>query len=263
VGILNVTPDSFSDGGRYLDPGAAIARAAEIQEQGAAVLEIGAESSRPGAEEVPVEEEWRRLEPVLEAIISRIRIPVSVDTRRGATARRALELGAEIINDVSGGEDAALLAAVAEAKAALVLMHRRGGPADMMARAHYQDVGKEVLQELGRSVEGAVSHGVDPARLCWDPGFGFAKTPAHNRRLLADLVTFADRPYPLMAGLSRKRFLREIVGERPGALTAASVAAGLWAVARGANLLRVHDVEETAAALKAWLSLGNGVKNGE
>lgn len=258
MGILNVTPDSFSDGGRYLDPEAAVLRALEIEAQGADLIDVGGESTRPGSVSISVEQEWKRLEPVLQEILTKLHIPISVDTRRGEVARRALALGIEIINDVSGGEDPRLLQEVAESGCGYILMHMRGEPGDMMAQAHYRDVLGEVLLEMEASVARARAVGISPGKICVDPGFGFAKNSIHNFQLLQGLESFTRWGYPLMVGISRKRMLRELVGEDPTALKRASVAAALWAVQKGAQIVRVHDVRETVEILRGYGVLTKG-----
>jgi dihydropteroate synthase len=259
MGILNVTPDSFSDGGRHLDPDAALDRAMQIQQEGADLIDIGGESTRPGAAAVSAEEEWKRLEPVLKSIQGKIRIPLSVDTRRGEVARRALEAGAQVINDVSGGRDPELLHTVAEAGSGYVLMHMRGEPSDMMAQTRYQDVLKEVQRELAISLQRAQDAGILIQKICVDPGFGFAKDSAQNFQLLQGLESFARWGCPLLVGISRKRMLRELVGEDPTALKQASVAAALTAVERGALIVRVHDVLETVEVIRTYGVLTKGV----
>lgn len=257
VGVLNVTPDSFSDGGRFFDPARARERAVQIQEEGADVLEIGAESTRPGAQAINPDEEWRRLQPVLEGLRGRLRIPVALDTRHGRVARKGLDAGIEIVNDVGCARDADLLAAVAESSAGLVVMHTRGEPANMMEFARYDDLVTEVRGELSQACERARAQGVAGERIGWDPGFGFAKTPEQNWALLQALSAFSEGEYPLMVGLSRKRFLREIAGESEDPLRAASVAAAALAAERGALLIRVHDVAATVAALRVCARLGS------
>jgi dihydropteroate synthase len=258
MGILNVTPDSFSDGGRYQDPASALDQAMQIEKEGGDLIDVGGESTRPGAVPISVEEEWSRLEPVLEKIQAKITIPVSVDTRRGEVARRALGLGAQIINDISGGRDPGLLKAVAEAGCGYVLMHMRGEPGDMMERAQYGDVVVEVQQELKKSLDRVCAAGVSSQKICIDPGFGFAKKSEQNFQLFQALESFRQWDYPLMVGISRKRMLRELVGEDPAALKGASVVSAVWAVQRGAQIVRVHDVFETVEILRTYGVLTKG-----
>ena len=258
MGILNITPDSFSDGGNYLDPHRALERAVQIQGEGADVIDIGAESTRPGAVPVSISEEWSRLEAVLKKLVGKIHLPISVDTRNSEVARRALEYGVEIINDISGGRDPQMLKVVAEAGCGYVLMHMRGEPNNMMEFARYRDVTEEVQKELTESVEQAVSAGISPEKICVDPGFGFAKEVGDSLNLFLHLEIFRRWNFPLLVGLSRKRLLRAIAGEEPQALQAASVAAALWAVGKGAHIVRVHDVAPTVAVLQSYGLLTKG-----
>jgi len=257
MGILNITPDSFSDGGLYQDLADALERALLMESEGADIIDVGAESSRPNSQGVSVEEEWDRLAPVLKGLSARLKVPISVDTRKGEIARRALDEGALAINDISGGRDPSLLSAVQETGAGYILMHMRGDPSDMMEHAQYRDVLQEVSEELGTSLREVLAEGIEKESLCVDPGFGFAKTPAQNYQLLDGLETFRGWGHPLMVGLSRKRMLRELVGEGEHALQAASVTAALLAAQRGAQILRVHDVAETVRALRSYIALTN------
>jgi len=257
MGILNITPDSFSDGGLYQDLEAALERALLMESEGADLIDVGAESSRPNSQGVSVEEEWDRLAPVLKGLSARLKVPISVDTRKGEIARRALDEGALAINDISGGRDPSLLSAVQETGAGYILMHMRGEPSDMMEHAQYRDVLREVSEELGTSLREVLAEGIEKESLCVDPGFGFAKTPAQNYQLLDGLETFRRWGHPLLVGLSRKRMLRELVGEGEHALQAASVTAALLAAQRGAQILRVHDVAETVRALRSYIALTN------
>lgn len=258
--VLNVTPDSFSDGGLYLDARRAVERGLELAAAGADIVEVGAESTRPGAAAVAVEEELARLVPVLEGLGSRLKVPISVDTRKAEVARRALALGAAVVNDVSGLRfDPAMAAVAAQAKAAVVLMHMRGTPATMGRMARYRDVVAEVKSELAARARMAVRCGIRADRILLDPGFGFAKKAADNLKLLRGLPQLCRLGYPIMVGVSRKRFLRRIAGSADAALSGATVAASLLAVLAGASLVRVHEPGPAAAALKvvrAWRALG-------
>lgn len=249
MGVVNVTPDSFSDGGRYLDPGDAAARARRLVEEGADVLDVGAESTRPGAEPVSDEEEWRRLEPALERI-TELPVPVSVDTRRETTARRALEAGAAIVNDVSGlSSDPGLAELAADSGAGLVLMHMRGTPRDMQDDTEYDDLPGEVLKALRRSVRRARSAGCSRDQLVVDPGIGFGKSARGSLRLLARAGTFTRAGGPVMVGPSRKSFIGETLGLALDERVAATASACVVALERGARLFRVHDVKEVRRAL--------------
>ena len=253
MGIVNVTPDSFADDQPTLDPGAAIDAALRMEAEGADLVDIGGESTRPGAEAVSAADELARILPVLRAVSGRLSIPISVDTYKAEVARAALDSGAAIINDVSGLRDGNALAdVVAGARAALVLMHTRGRSADMYAEATYGDVVRDVTGELQRTVDRAVSSGVSLDRIVVDPGIGFAKRPVHSYGVLARLPELAaalDRP--LLVGPSRKSFMREALADRPARDrdwgTAAAVSA---AVLAGAHIVRVHAVEEMAQVVR-------------
>ena len=245
MGILNLTPDSFSDGGRLVRVEAAVAAAGRMLRQGADLLDLGGQSTRPGAEDVGAEREAARVLPALRAI--RAAFPtalLSVDTFRASVAAAALEAGADWINDVGGGRrDPAILEVVAEAGCPYVLMHSRGDSRSMDGLAHYRDVAEEVRQELRQASERALAAGVRPEQLIWDPGLGFAKTTAHNLQLLCALPVLAAEGFPLLVGPSRKRFIGEILAEpRPRARLWGTAAVCGQAIALGASILRVHDV---------------------
>jgi dihydropteroate synthase len=250
MGILNVTPDSFSDGGRFLDPAAALAQARAMALDGAALLDIGGESTRPGAAEVPVAEEIARTEPVIAALRD-AGVPLSIDTRKAAVAQAALAAGAGIVNDVSALTfDAALAGVVAAAGVPLVLMHARGTPATMQDDPVYEDVLLEVYDWLEARIAAAEAAGIARDRIVVDPGIGFGKTAAHNLALIRGLSLFHGLGCPLLLGASRKRFIGMISGEeRADRRVAGSLAVALAGAAQGAQLLRVHDVAETRAAL--------------
>jgi dihydropteroate synthase len=247
MGIINVTPDSFSDGGVLFDPARAIEAGVQMAADGADLLDIGGESTRPGALPLPADEEKRRVLPVVEALASRISVPLSIDTYKASVAEAALERGASIVNDISGLRyEPDLAAVVARRQAALVLMHTRGRSKDMYEQAVYHDVVDEVRDELRESVAFAVSAGVSADRIIVDPGIGFAKQPAHSFELLARLEELGELGRPLLVGASRKRFLsRPSSGERPDPgrdwPTAAAVTVS---VLRGAHIVRVHAVSE-------------------
>ncbi|HEY6104528.1 MAG TPA: dihydropteroate synthase, partial [Anaeromyxobacteraceae bacterium] len=208
MGVLNVTPDSFSDGGRFLDPGAALEQALRLAEEGADLLDVGGESARPGAAPVPAEEERRRVVPVLERLAARgFAVPVSVDTSKAEVARAALAAGAALVNDVTGLSDPEMARAVAEAGVPVVIMHMRGTPADMQSRASYRDVVAEVKAELAAALARAAAAGVPPERTILDPGIGFAKTAGHSLRLFSRLGDLGALGRPLLVGPSRKSFI--------------------------------------------------------
>lgn len=245
MGVINLTPDSFSDGGRFLGAAAALAEAGRQVACGADVLDLGAQSTRPGAQEVGAEAEIRRLLPALRAI--RAAVPgvlLSVDTFHAAVAEAALAAGADWINDVSGGRrDPAILSLVAAAGCPYVLMHSRGNSRTMDQQAVYGDVAEEVRQELLRATDRALAAGVRPGQLLWDPGLGFAKTVEQNLALLASLEDLAAEGFPLLVGPSRKRFIGEVLAEpRPRARLWGTAAVCCRAIAAGAAVLRVHDV---------------------
>lgn len=249
MGVVNVTPDSFSDGGCYLDPEDAARRARTLVEEGADVLDVGAESTRPGAERVPGEEEWGRLGPALERIVE-LDVPVSVDTRKAPVARRALAAGASIVNDVSGlAEDPDLGAAAADAGAGLVLMHMRGTPRTMQDDTEYENLIGEVTASLRESVERARSAGCAADQLVVDPGIGFGKSARGNLRLLARAAEFARAGAPVMVGPSRKSFIGDTLGLPLDERVEATTAACVMALERGARLFRVHDVRAARRAL--------------
>jgi dihydropteroate synthase len=250
MGILNVTPDSFSDGGRFLDPAAALAQARAMALDGAALLDIGGESTRPGAAEVPVAEEIARTEPVIAALRG-AGLPLSIDTRKAEVARAALVAGAAIVNDVSALTfDAGLAGVVAAAGVPLVLMHAQGTPATMQDAPVYDDVLLDVYDWLEARIAAAEAAGIARGRIVVDPGIGFGKTAAHNLALIRGLSLFHGLGCPLLLGASRKRFIGMISGEeRADRRVAGSLAVALAGAAQGAQLLRVHDVAETRAAL--------------
>ncbi len=248
MGIVNVTPDSFSDGGSFLDPDQAVAHARTLVESGAHLVDVGGESTRPGAEPVPEPEELRRVIPVVrELAASGVR--VSIDTRKPKVAEAALEAGAVVINDVSGLADPAMRRLAAESGAGVVVMHMKGDPRTMQSQAVYTDVVAEVADFLRRRAEEAVADGVHPEAVCVDPGIGFGKTPEHNLRLLRDLPAIVELGYPVLVGTSRKSFLGVITGkENPADRDLATAVTVALAVERGAHAVRVHDV---AAAREA------------
>ncbi len=243
MGVLNVTPDSFSDGGRYLDPGAAVDHALAMAEQGADLIDVGAESSRPGSEPVEEAEELRRLMPVLTRLGRELPIPLSVDTTKAGVARRALDVGAAIINDISALRlDPELAGVVAESGAGLVLMHMQGTPKTMQQAPRYDDVVEDVLAFFRARLAAAEAAGIGREQIILDPGVGFGKTLAHNLALLDRLDRFCALGRPVLVGVSRKAFIGEITGRPVGERLAGTAAAVAVAVLRGARIVRVHDV---------------------
>ncbi len=252
MGVINVTPDSFSDGGLFLAAEAAIAEGEAMRAAGADILDVGGESTRPGAEPVPPEVEQRRILPVVRALARGG--PVSVDTRNASTMAAALEAGASIINDVSGlAHDPEAARVVAAARCPVILMHMRGTPATMRGLTTYREVVLDVAEELADRLEAALAAGVARERVVLDPGIGFAKTPAQNLVLLARLPLLHSLGCRLLVGVSRKSFIGHYGAEPdPTRRLPGSLAAGLAAVAAGASILRVHDVRETVQALAIW-----------
>ncbi len=251
MGIVNVTPDSFSDGGQHATVDAAVAHALQLAAEGADILDVGGESTRPGADDVPVEEELRRVVPVIERLARETALPISVDTSKPEVMRAAVQAGAGMINDVYALRREGALDAAAALGVPVVLMHMQGEPRSMQEAPVYDDVVAEVHRFLAERVFAAEMAGIDKRRIVVDPGFGFGKASAHNLALLARLDHFASLGVPLLAGLSRKRTIGEITGrEAPGERVHGSVAAHLIAAQRGARIVRVHDVAATVDALK-------------
>jgi dihydropteroate synthase len=250
MGVVNVTPDSFSDGGVHLDPTVAAAAAQRMSDEGAAIVDVGGESTRPGSEGVSLDEELRRVVPVLELLCGAV--PLSIDTAKAEVARRALELGAVMVNDVTAFRaDPAIAEVAAEGEAYVCLMHMQGEPRTMQLAPHYDDVAAEVTAFLEERMRFAVSQGVTEERICLDPGIGFGKRVEHNIELLRRLDVLLGLGRPVLVGFSRKSSLGKLAGD-PAATTgplAASIAAAVAAYERGATLLRVHDVREHVEAL--------------
>ncbi|MBI5918303.1 MAG: dihydropteroate synthase [Nitrosomonadales bacterium] len=251
MGIVNVTPDSFSDGGHHASAAAAIAHARLLIAQGADILDVGGESTRPGAAPVSQQEELDRVLPVIEGLRDAA-FPISIDTYKPAVMRAALDAGACMVNDVNALQAEGALEIVAQSDAAVCLMHKRGDPQNMQQRPDYAEVTSEVLDFLRSRLQAAEAAGIARSRLLVDPGFGFGKSLEHNLALLRELSRFADLGVPVLAGLSRKSMLGAITGQSVEHRGAASVAAALIAVQRGASIVRVHDVSVTVDALKVW-----------
>lgn len=251
MGVVNVTPDSFSDGGLYASTEQAVAHARSLIGEGADILDIGGESTRPGSAPVTLEEERRRVLPVLEAL-SGCGVPVSVDTRKPAFMREAVAAGAGMVNDVTALSAPGALEAVAGARVAVCLMHMQGEPGTMQENPSYRNVVREVRDFLAQRVAAAERAGITRDRIVVDPGFGFGKTVEHNLALLRSLGEFRTLEAAVMAGLSRKAMLGKLTGRDPRARIHASVAAALLAVQNGAHIVRVHDVAATRDALAVW-----------
>ena len=257
MGVINITPDSFSDGGRFLDPAHAELQALRMKDEGAHLLDLGAESSRPGASLVSWRDELKRLQPVLKRLVSKVQIPISVDTYKYEVAEAALDLGASVVNDITGLRGNKRLAKlIAASGASVVLMHMQGTPQTMQKDPKYRSVVREVKASLKRSVDAAREAGVPKKRILIDPGFGFGKTAEHNFSLLSHLDEFASLGYPVLVGLSRKSFLGNFLGLPVGDRLQVSVSAAVTAIAGGAHVLRVHDVlahrQAAAVADRIW-----------
>ena len=254
MGIVNVTPDSFSDGGKFLTREAAIAHALQLHEQGADILDVGGESTRPGADEVSTEEELSRVLPVVEAMAAR-NLPVSIDTQKPAVMRAAVAAGACLINDVNALQAEGALAVAADSDAGICCMHRQGTARTMQLDPHYDDVVAEVKAFLLARAKAAMAAGIDRSRIVLDPGFGFGKTRAHNVALVGALTELAGAGFPILVGLSRKSLLGQFTGRLPEERLAASVTAAIIAVQKGAAIVRVHDVAATRDALTVLAAL--------
>jgi dihydropteroate synthase len=253
IGIVNVTPDSFSDGGEHAALEAAIAHGLRLAEEGADALDIGGESTRPGARDVSIDEELRRVIPVIEALAQQTSLPISIDTSKPEVMRAAVAAGAGMINDVYALRRDGALDTAASLGMPVVLMHMQGEPRSMQDAPDYDDVVAEVHRFLAERIFAAEMAGIDKKRIVVDPGFGFGKTAAHNLLLLAQLERFTELGVPVLAGLSRKKTIGDLTGrDNPHDRVHGSVAAALIAAQRGAKLLRVHDVAATIDALKVW-----------
>jgi dihydropteroate synthase len=251
VGILNVTPDSFSDGGRYLDRATAVAHATRMVEDGADILDVGGESTRPGSSSVSADEELERVHPLIERLAElHPAVPISIDTRKADVAAEALDAGATIVNDVSGGADPAMFDVVRDREAAVVLMHMQGDPTTMQEAPHYDDVVGEVHEYLRQRIEAAELAGIDPDRIAIDPGIGFGKDLDHNLELMHGVDALLDLGRPVLVGPSRKKFIGTILDLPEEERVEGTVGAVVWMVARGAHLVRVHDVREVVRAVR-------------
>ena len=251
MGIVNATPDSFSDGGQHLRRDAAITHAQQLIAEGADILDIGGESTRPGAQPVSVREELERVLPIIEGLRG-ISVPLSVDTCKPEVMRAAIAAGVHMVNDINALQDAAALDVVAASGCAVCLMHKQGNPQTMQQQPHYDDVVAEVGAFLRERLAAAEAARIARERIAIDPGFGFGKTLAHNLNLLRHLGNLRELGVPVMAGLSRKSMLGAITGQDVNHRASASIAAALIAVQHGASIVRVHDVRETVDALKIW-----------
>jgi dihydropteroate synthase len=250
MGIINVTPDSFSDGGRFLDHRAAVEHAMGMVDDGADIVDVGGESTRPGSDPVSPEEERDRVVPVIETLASKVPVPISVDTRKPAVVKAAVDAGAVIVNDVSGGRDPAMFRVVEAARVGIVLMHMKGEPKTMQQRPHYDDVVGEVHEYLRERIEAATFAGIDPSRLCIDPGIGFGKDLQHNLAILRHVDALLDLGRPVLVGPSRKRFIGTLLDLPEDERVEGTAAAVAWVAARGAHIVRVHDVKEMVRVVR-------------
>ena len=259
MGVLNVTPDSFSDGGRYAGTADAVRHARRLEAEGAAIVDVGGESSRPGASEVPVAEEMRRVLPVVEAVARESGATVSVDTAKPEVMRAAIRAGAHLINDINALRAPGALDVCAAGGVGVCLMHMQGTPRTMQAEPRYADVVSEVFDFLAARVEACVAAGIGRERVLIDPGFGFGKTLQHNLELLGHLECFHALGVPVLAGLSRKSMLAALTGREVGERLAGSLALATLAVARGASIIRTHEVAATLDAVKVAAALRRGI----
>jgi dihydropteroate synthase len=252
MGVLNVTPDSFSDGGNFLAPDRAIAHGLRMAAEGADIIDVGGQSARPGAEPVTVEEELRRVVPVIEKLRAKIDVPISIDTSKSEVARAAIEAGASVVNDVTGGRgDNETMPLIAETQTAFVVMHMQGTPQTMQIQPRYDDVVSEIANFFRQQYARAIGLNIDPMAIAFDPGIGFGKTLDHNLQLLAELERLRAHDRPLVIGVSRKSFLGKLINSSDMSDRLAP-AVGLTSLlrARGADVLRVHDVKEHVSALR-------------
>ena len=255
MGIVNVTPDSFSDGGKFSQANIAVAHALELVKEGAAILDIGGESTRPNATPVSLQEELDRVIPVIEALVNefkakQVNIPISIDTYKPAVMQAAIDAGASMVNDVRALQEAGALEVVAKSKVGVCLMHMQGTPQTMQVNPQYNDVINDISAFLQARLQATIDAGVPASRILLDPGFGFGKTREHNITLIQQLESFANLGQPLLVGLSRKSILGQVTGNDVDARLYASIAASVIAAQKGAKILRVHDVGATVEALK-------------
>jgi len=250
MGIVNVTPDSFSDGGKYSSVDLAIEHALQLIAEGADILDIGGESTRPGATPVGLDEELKRVIPVIEALSKVTTVPLSIDTYKPGVMRAAIQAGVDIVNDICALREEGALEIVANSNAGVCLMHMQGTPQTMQVNPQYNDVVTEVKQFLADRVDACLKHGIASERITLDPGFGFGKTTAHNVALIQHLDSFAELGFPLLVGLSRKSVLGRIAGGDEQQRLHAGLAASVISVMKGAKIVRVHDVKATVDALK-------------
>ncbi|NWF75408.1 MAG: dihydropteroate synthase [Nitrospirae bacterium] len=252
MGILNVTPDSFSDGGQFFDKSSAIKRALQMVKEGADIIDIGGESTRPGSDPVPLEEELQRTIPLIEVLIKESNIPISIDTYKSEVAKRALDAGASMVNDISGLRfDPLMKSVVAQYKVPVVIMHIKGKPKDMQKDTVYEDLLSEIITYLKNSIDIAIKAGISEDKIIIDPGIGFGKTFEHNLEIIHNLQEFTVLKKPILIGPSRKAFIGKILGDAPpGERLEGTAAAVAISIMNGANIIRVHDVKEMARVAK-------------
>lgn len=261
MGILNITPDSFSDGGKYFSKQLAVDHVLQMEDAGANIIDIGGESTRPYSEPVTADEELRRIVPVIESLVGRISIPISIDTSKASVAQAAIDSGAEIINDVTGlTGDVDMLALAARTKVGVCAMHMQGTPQTMQDDPFYDDVVAEILGYLVSRDQALQAAGIEPSRICLDPGIGFGKTHEHNWLLVQSAKRFVQIGRSILIGHSRKGFIKKLVGDNSQRIAAGSVGVALAAAANGVQILRVHDVEATSAALQCFCRSSNCVR---
>jgi dihydropteroate synthase len=258
MGVLNVTPDSFSDGGQFFDHEAAVARGIEMAAEGADIVDVGGESTRPRAEAVPTREEQRRVVPVIKRLAAELDLPISVDTRKPDVAAAALDAGATVVNDITGARDPHMLEVARDRKAGMVLMHMRGEPATMHEFTDYADVVAEVHDQLAVRIAAATTIGIDPDALVIDPGIGFAKTPEQNLLLLRDIQSLFHLGRPLLVGPSRKSFIGKVLDLDVTERLEGTAAAVAWLVAQGTHIVRVHDVKEMIRVIRLVEAIKRG-----
>ena len=250
MGVVNVTPDSFSDGGSFFEQDTAVKHALGLVEEGADIIDVGGESTRPGSSSVPADEEWRRVEPVIRALERETDVPISIDTMKPEVAWKAIEAGAIMVNDVSGLRNKEMVELVVREHVAVTIMHMLGEPKTMQENPVYQDVVKEVKEYLQSHMQAAIDAGVAKDSIIIDPGIGFGKTVEHNLELINHVSEFAELKRPVMIGASRKSFIGSITRSDVADRLEGSLAAAVMAVVRGAHILRVHDVKQTMRAVK-------------
>jgi dihydropteroate synthase len=258
MGIINVTPDSFSDGGRFFDTEVAVATGIEMAANGADILDVGGESTRPGSDAVPLEQELDRVIPVIKRLAAEVDTPISVDTRRAGVAREALEVGAWIVNDVTAGSDPSMFEVAREADAGMVLMHMRGEPKTMQQLTEYGDVVAEVKAYLAERAEAAEQAGIEWERLAVDPGLGFAKSEPQNYVLMRDIAAFLEIGRPVLVGPSRKSFIGKVLGTEVDQRMEGTAGAVAWMAGQGAHIVRVHDVREMVRVVRVVDAIRRG-----